>query len=127
MKYEQVTGRLLDDDGSLIGLGWAGHLQGKNNPSMQNVKDVGPLPAGRYTVEDPVEGTHLGPLAFPLTPDEDNQMYGRGGFYIHGASAVHRDLSSDGCIIQDRPAREYIGKKIGQAPKDSPVRQLIVM
>ena len=68
MKYEQVTGRLSEDDGKVIGFGWAGHLQGKNNPDMENIKGVGPLPKGKYTVGDPEDGTHLGPLAFPLTP-----------------------------------------------------------
>ena len=127
MKYEQATGRLLEDDGKVIGIGWAGHLQGRNNPAMQDVKGVGPLPKGKYMVGDPEDGTHLGPLAFPLTPDPANEMFGRNAFFIHGASAEHPALSSDGCIIQGRIAREYVKIKIGAAPKDSPLRQLEVV
>jgi hypothetical protein len=127
MKYEQATGRLLEDDGKVIGLGWAGHLQGRNNPEMQIVKGVGPLPKGKYIVENPENGTHLGPLAFPLTPDPTNKMFGRDAFFIHGASAEHPALSSDGCIIQGRIAREYISIKIGAAPADSPLRKLEVV
>lgn len=127
MKYEQVTGRLSEDDGKVIGFGWAGHLQGKNNPDMENIKGVGPLPKGKYTVGDPEDGTHLGPLAFPLTPDPANEMYGRSGFFIHGADQEHPALSSDGCIIMGRVAREYLKIKIGGAITDPASRNLIVV
>ena len=127
MKYEQATGRLLEDEGKVIGIGWAGHLQGRNNPAMQDVKGVGPLPKGKYTVGDPEDGTPLGPLAFPLTPDPANEMFGRSAFFIHGASQEHPALSSDGCIIQGRVAREYINIKIGRTAKDAPERQLEVV
>lgn len=127
MRYEQATGRLLRDDGVVIGLGWSGHLQGRNNPEMQNVKGVGPIPKGKYMVNDPEDGTHLGPLAFPLTPDPSNTMFGRSAFFIHGASLDHPTMSSDGCIIQGRLEREYIKLKIGGTPSDAPIRQLLVV
>lgn len=126
MKYEQPTGKLWDGD-KLVAIGWAGHLEGKNNPNMQGAKGVGPLPVGWYTIDDPLEGTHLGPVAFPLTPDQSNEMFGRSGFFIHGASATHPEMSSDGCIIVERVARDYIKTKIGAAPKDSPLRRLQVV
>jgi hypothetical protein len=126
MKYEQITGKLFDGS-KLVGVGWAGHLQGRNDPSMESIKNVGPLPRGLYTIEDPVDNTHLGPMAFPLTPDPKNEMFGRNDFYIHGASVEHPALSSDGCIIQGLVAREFVRIKIGQAPKDSPLRQLEVV
>ena len=127
MIYEQATGKLSEDTGKVIGIGWAGHLQGRNNPEMQNVKDVGPLPKGKYIVGDPEDSAKLGPLAFPLTPDPSNEMFGRSSFYIHGASLDHPALSSDGCMIQGRVAREYIRIKIGQALADSPLRVLQVI
>jgi hypothetical protein len=127
MIYEQATGKLTEDEGKLIGIGWAGHLQGRNNPAMQNVKGVGPLPKGKYFVQDPEDGTHLGPMAFPLVPDKDNEMFGRSGFFIHGANADHPTLSSDGCIIQGRIAREYVRIKIGESPMDSPLRVVTVI
>lgn len=125
MTYEQVTGKFFDGD-KVIGIGWAGHLQGRNNPDMQNVKGVGPLPKGKYIINDPEDGTHLGPIAFPLTPDPANEMFGRSGFFIHGADIQHPALSSDGCIIQGRVAREYIKIKIGSAELTDPVRELTV-
>lgn len=126
MKYEQATGKLFDDNG-LIGVGWAGHQDGKNNPAMQDVKDIGPLPVGNYTIGDPVNGTHLGPLAFPLTPDPSNVMFGRGAFFIHGASITNPAMSSDGCIIQGRSVREYIAQKIAGTQVGDPARGLQVV
>jgi hypothetical protein len=94
---------------------------------MQNVKDVGPLPKGKYIVEDPEDGTHLGPKAFPLTPDPVNEMFGRGSFFIHGANVEHPALSSDGCIIMGPVTREYVRIKIAGSPHDSPLRELQVV
>jgi Protein of unknown function (DUF2778) len=127
MTYEQTSGKLLDDNGKLIGIGWAGHLQGRNNPAMENVEGVGPLPRGKYVVGNPIDHTHLGPLSFPLQPDPSNKMFGRSGFFIHGASQIHPALSSDGCIIQGLIAREYLRIKIGESPMDSPLRILQVV
>ena len=126
MIYEQTTGRLLDGP-TLVGSGWAGHGPGKNNHEMQNVKGVGPLPLGKYYIQDPIEGTHLGPIAMPLTPDASNQMFGRSSFFIHGAEAAHPELSSDGCIIQGHASRAYIQAKIKGSPVDSLQRLLEVI
>jgi hypothetical protein len=98
--YSQSTGQLTDAGGVLIGTGFSGHDVGMNNPQMQNVKGVGPLPQGRYTIGAPRDypGT-LGPLVMALLPDPANEMFDRSGFYFHGASAVHYSESSDGCIV----------------------------
>jgi hypothetical protein len=44
----------------------------------------------------------------PLHPDETNEMFGRGGFYIHGDNPHHPGWSSDGCIIMAHVIREQI-------------------
>jgi hypothetical protein len=41
--YKQSTGE-LDHNGAAIGAGYSGHGAGLNNPAMQNVHDVGPIP-----------------------------------------------------------------------------------
>ena len=46
------------------------------------------------------------PIAFPLTPDSDNNMYGRSGFMIHGDNA--QNDASQGCIIMPRDVRELL-------------------
>lgn len=126
MRFQQATGKLFDETDALVGVGWAGHLDGKNNPTMQNVEDVGPLPVGIYTISDPINSAKLGPLAFSLVPEADNQMFGRAGFFIHGASISCAEMSSDGCIIMPRPTREMLSKKISGLPVGNPLRQLVV-
>jgi hypothetical protein len=47
--YSQSTGKLTYF-GDLIGTGYSGKGKGKNNPAMQDVKDIGPVPAGLYEI-----------------------------------------------------------------------------
>lgn len=108
--YEQATGALFLNS-VYVGTGYSGgnegkNPEGKNNPAMQNVPDIGPLPRGRYRIEAPVNSPT--PIAFPLTPASENEMYGRSGFMIHGDSLEGPGCASEGCIIQAKPVRERI-------------------
>jgi hypothetical protein len=110
--YEQKSG-ILRHNGAYVATGYAGgncgqNPEGINNPDMQDVPKVGPLPQGKYTFGMPVEGTHLGPYAIPLIPDAGNQMFGRSGFYCHGDTSVPRS-ASEGCMIFARGTRNQIG------------------
>ena len=113
--FESSTGKLFGTDGSLIETGYAGgdkglHKEGINNPNMQDVPDIGPLPEGIYTMGTPVEGTHLGLLAIPLTPENTNTMFGRSGFYIHGDVIGAPGTASDGCIVMSHATRVTLSK-----------------
>jgi len=81
-------------------------VQGLNNPAACAVKGVGPLPPGLYAV-GALQANHgsLGPAVMALVRIDLGPSYGRGSFYVHGASAVHPELSSDGCIIMSRTDR----------------------
>jgi hypothetical protein len=111
--YLQKTGELLRD-GTHKGLGYSGFndretgQEGKNNPDLQDVHDVGPIPVGTYTVGVPEDTVTHGPFVLPLTPDSANQMFGRAGFLIHGDSVVEPGTASRGCIILARAIREDI-------------------
>ena len=105
--YEQLTGRILQDD-RLVGVGYAGSPAGKNNPDMQNVAVTGPLPRGTYTICAPQNSPHTGPFTLDLTPDPDNEMFGRSEFRIHGDNVEHPGTASEGCIIMARAIREQI-------------------
>ena len=107
--YEQATGRLYFGV-TLMGTGYAGAPSGKNDPRQQSVPNVGPLPAGFYTIEPPTNSTHCGQEAFPLVPDAQNQMFGRSGFFLHGDSLSHPGGGSDGCIVQARAVRDAVEK-----------------
>lgn len=102
--YEQLTGNLYDPSGAFIHSGYAGgdcgkNPQGVNNPAAQMIDRTGPLPEGMYTKGTPVEGTALGAFAIPLIPDPANEMFGRGGFYIHGDNPHMNESASEGCIV----------------------------
>ncbi len=103
--FNQSTGEIALD-GMPVAMGYSGHGPGKNNPAMQNVKNVGPIPVGLYTIaglinEDPQCGVYV----LILTPDPANKMFGRDGFRWHGDSIIHPGWASDGCIASCLEAR----------------------
>ena len=108
-KYEQATGRMLLDD-KYFATGYSGAREGKNNPDMQDVANVGPLPRGNYSIDAPVDTVTHGPYVLRLEPAAENEMFGRAGFLIHGDSVVHPGTASEGCIILARAIRERIWK-----------------
>jgi hypothetical protein len=106
--YKQRTGELTHDTLTLKGRGYSGHGEGVNNPAMQHIPRVGPIPQGRWTVGAPRDSARVGPFALPLTPEDGTVTFGRTAFLIHGDNR-HRDQSaSHGCIILPRVIREAI-------------------
>lgn len=113
--YKQTTGELFNPDGVFVAKGYAGgnlgkNPEGKNNPDMQFVHNVGPLPQGWYTIEPPIEHSTVGLFALPLTPDPENNMGGRGHFYIHGDLIGHagEDVGSEGCVVMPNATRHEV-------------------
>lgn len=102
--YHQSTG-LLEHSGTSVQIGYSGHNAGLNNPAMQNVQGVGPLPQGRYTIGHSYTHPVLGPVAMNLEPDPANEMFGRSLFRIHGDNAHMNHTASDGCMIFDHQTR----------------------
>ena len=96
--YVQKTGELLLD-GVHEAFGYSGYddpetgQNGKNNPDLQTVRDVGPIPTGRYTIQSPEDTVNHGPFVLPLIPSPDNQMFGRRSVRkidLHGSARVRR-------------------------------------
>lgn len=113
--YEQVSGKLRDEDDNVIGIGYSGAGDGKNNPLMEHVVDVGPIPCGTYTIKGPPFNTPShGPFVLKLVPDTTTRArimeYGRDpdSFLFHGDSISHPGTASQGCLIQDRQTRETV-------------------
>ncbi len=145
--YEQATGKLRDLNGNVVGVGYAGRdfdsvgnfVGGKNNPTKENIENIGPLPVGTYTA-DRMELVHevVGRFAIHLKPDQTTEAkimaYGRQplSFYIHGDSIEHPGASSDGCIVQALSTRRQFwnsGERIllvvsGALVATHPARQL---
>lgn len=105
--YSQSSGELCRN-GEHVGNGYSGAGPGKNNPAMQNIPDVGPIPQGVYSIGKPIASMVHGPFALPLTPYPRNAMFGRSGFLIHGDSLVAPGTASEGCIIMARVIRNQI-------------------
>ena len=110
LTYSQTTGKMLDALGTLLGTGYAGHGEGVNNPALQEIHNVGPLPKGIYTIAAPVDSGSHGPYVMWLTPDPANHMFGRGGFGIHDDEIKNpgKRLASTGCIVMNKPSRVAI-------------------
>jgi len=105
--YIQDSGKFYHD-GELIGLGYSGFQEGKNNPLLQDEPNIGPIPCGLWDIEDAFDSTTHGPHCIPLTPVDGTVTFGRSGFLMHGDSIVHPGLASHGCIIQLHAVREQV-------------------
>lgn len=101
--FSQTLGRMLDQDENYVGTGWSGNGLGTDNPEMEMVPNVGPLPKGKYTIGPSYHHPKLGPCTMDLLPDPANNMYGREDFRIHGAASgdtfINPGFSSEGCIV----------------------------
>ena len=105
--YSQSTGHFCHDD-LLLCEGYSGFGIGKNNPSEQSVKKVGPIPVGSYQISTPFDSVDFGPICFYLAPDKSNVMYDRSGFLIHGDSIKNPGNASHGCIVLQHSTRSVI-------------------
>lgn len=106
--YKQSTGEMMAPDGNLIGTGYSGKGIGCNNAEMQDVPNVGPIPAGTYTIGEAYHDPEKGPCVMRLIPDPSNEMFGRDGFLCHGDNPAANHTASEGCIIQGPAARQAI-------------------
>lgn len=96
-------------DGILKGVGYSGAGEGKNNPAMQFVHDVGPIPCGRWKIVGPPQHTKThGPYVLRLQPEPGTDTHGRSGFLVHGDSVKSPGTASHGCIILPQWARAMV-------------------
>lgn len=105
--YVQKTGT-LSLDGKEIGRGYSGYGDGKNNPALQAVRNVGPIPAGLWKIGEPRVYKGMDDC-FDLTPIGHNAL-GRSDFLIHGDHHKIPGTSSRGCIVLDHSARKTIAE-----------------
>jgi hypothetical protein len=110
--YSQKS-HTLKLDGKVIASGascYSGKDTGKNNPDMEDLKDVGPIPAGAYKIGKPRTFNGM-PDSFDLTPIGHN-AHGRTKFLIHGdyKEPSKQGTASIGCIIAPLAARKKIAE-----------------
>jgi hypothetical protein len=107
-------------DGQLVGRGYSGADpdpkqvgeagEGKNDPADQGVKNVGPIPRGRYRIGLPHFHKTAGPYTMRLHPVPGTELFGRDGFLVHGDSASAPGTASHGCVVLPRVDRMRIGE-----------------
>ena len=106
--YAQKTGALLRH-GQLAGHGYSGLDNGKNNPAMQALHDIGPIPQGTWTIlGPPLNSTEHGPYVLRLQAAPDTCTFQRSGFLMHGDSIRAPGTASKGCIVLPHAVREFV-------------------
>lgn len=103
--YSQSTGELTAANGSAW-RGYSGTGDGRNNPVMQNIPKIGPIPQGSWTIGEAYDDPHLGPCVMHLDPFPDTETFGRSLFRIHGDNLVHD--ASEGCVVLGPSIRNLI-------------------
>ena len=111
--WDQSAGTLAWN-GDIVGSGYAGRGAGRNNPAMQGVVKTGPIPRGLWRLVSVGDSPHTGKFTIVLDPEPGTDTLGRSAFRIHGNNAAND--ASEGCIILDRPNRELIWSRRGEAP-----------
>jgi RHS repeat-associated protein len=95
-------------------LAYSGHGIGLNNPSMQNIQNVGPITQGSFTFgreQDYVTArNHKLKNAMIIKPLPGTYTFGRGGYMFHGDNAAANRSGSEGCIVTDKDTRDQIEK-----------------
>ena len=114
-RWDQSAGVLTAPDGRVEARGYSGKGRGINNPALQAMRAVGPIPRGLWRIGAPRTSQRTGPFVMDLFPidatpaDTVHDATGRSAFQIHGdrVSGPPRSASS-GCIILPRAVREAI-------------------
>ncbi len=119
-RYSQSTGdlaRLVNGAVvfTVVKTGYSGHAEGLNNPDMEHVRGVGPIPRGQWRIGPPYDSDSLGPYTLPLWYLEDGNFddsaaYGRSAFRVHGDNSARNRSASHGCIVLPRKVRELIAE-----------------
>ncbi len=102
--YRQSDGELTHN-GEFKGTGYSGMGEARNNPSMEAVPMMGPIPRGRYIIAPARYSDRLGPIVMNLDPDGHDACH-RSLFRIHGDNKTHD--ASHGCIILGPSIRRLI-------------------
>jgi RHS repeat-associated protein len=112
--YSQSTGNLdyinrQTGERTNVSTGYSGNGQGLNNPDMQQVPYVGPIPRGTWEIGPQYNNSRTGPATMKLIPIEGTETFGRDRFRIHGDKKYSQDQSaSEGCLIFPRNVRDRI-------------------
>lgn len=104
--YRQATGEILDGD-TVVGHGYSGKGEAKDQPDLDCIRGRGPIPRGTWRIGPAFHSALHGPVCLPLAPVKV-ELHGRSGFLIHGDSLTRPGDASEGCIVLPHEVRERI-------------------
>lgn len=105
-RYNQASGEMQDGNGATLGNGYSGRGTDRNITASEGIRNRGPVPRGRYRMQEDHNVVGRGPVVIRLVPEAGTNTFGRDGFLIHGDNATND--ASEGCIILDRNARNAL-------------------
>ena len=86
--------------------------EGRGDPSMVKVSEVGPIPPGVYRIRGAERHPTAGNWVMRLEPLPGTETFGRSGFLIHGDSIARPGTGSKGCIVTGLSTRIFIAGKV---------------
>lgn len=112
-EYSQSSGHLTYVDNQTgkrtpAGTCYSGKGPGLNNPAMQNVPKVGPIPQGAWNIGPAYRHPILGPTTMNLVPKKETNTFGRTAFRMHGDNAQRNKSASEGCIVAPQCVRKKV-------------------
>ncbi|MHB1571984.1 MAG: RHS repeat-associated core domain-containing protein, partial [Solirubrobacteraceae bacterium] len=116
-QYSQSTGTLVhisDQTGKTTATyygSYSGFGKGLNNPNMESVRNMGPIPQGDWSIGPPHSDGHLGPFVMNLSPMPGTNTFGRTLFRWHGNLKSGPPFrASHGCIVSSPWVRHIVWK-----------------
>jgi hypothetical protein len=111
--YSQSSGKWFVN-GEFFAQCYSGIGEGLNNPLMQEVHNVGPIPRGMFRIGDPYHHAHLGEDTMNLDPINGTNTFGRSDFRLHadlkGWPSKH--IASHGCVIMIKKERLLVAASL---------------
>ncbi len=116
IQYYRRSGGLFlqQSDAKLpLGRGYSGTGSGRNNPDLSGVRNVGPIPSGRWLMRaDVAASARFAKPVIGLEPLAGTATFGRSGFLVHGDNAAGD--ASRGCIVLSRGLRQALSGLIAE-------------
>ena len=106
-EYSQHSGELRHNGIVVYDHGYSGSGYAKNQPDMEQIQEMGPIPRGTWHIGHPYDSAQVGRYAIPLSPYGHN-AHRRTDFRIHGESNSNAGNASKGCIIVPYEIRQRI-------------------
>jgi hypothetical protein len=119
--YRQSDGLIWAPDCKLLGYGYSGAPDAKNDGAQEHKPFIGPIPLGVWSIDGWYDSDTLGPNVIILHPYR-HDAHGRTFFRIHGDSRSRPGDASKGCIVLAPGIRERIINECQESAENQWIR-----